>query len=57
MVRAVLGAGGLNENGEVGRRVLPDGRVLAVVPLTFGRARLYVARAETDGMGCYDDGW
>jgi hypothetical protein len=35
------------------RRELPDGRLLFVVPLTFGRARLTVGRGEDT----YDDGW
>ncbi len=35
------------------RRTLPDGRLLFVVPLTFGRARLTVGRDEYT----YDDGW
>lgn len=34
-------------------RELPDGRLLCVVPLTFGRARLTVGR----GLDFYDDGW
>lgn len=32
---------------------LPDGRVVAVVPLTYGRARLTVGPDELQ----YDDGW
>lgn len=36
-----------------GERTLPDGRILIVNPLTFGRARLTVGR---DYLG-YDDGW
>jgi ATP phosphoribosyltransferase len=36
-------------------RQLSDGRVLAVIPLTFGRARLVVARGP--GWMLYDDGW
>ncbi len=35
-------------------RVLDDGRILTVVPLTFGRARLAIGPA---GTGTYDDGW
>lgn len=37
-------------------RTLPDGRVLEVTPLTFGRARLHVTRPEGVGMW-YDDEW
>lgn len=37
------------------RRVLPDGRVLDVWPLTFGRSRLHIG-PEVDGM-FYDDSW
>jgi hypothetical protein len=37
------------------RRVLPDGRVLDVFPLTFGRARLVVSRSADSLL--YDDGW
>lgn len=37
------------------QRVLPDGRWLVVIPLTFGRARLTVSRhVHEDG---YYDGW
>ncbi len=36
-------------------RRLPDGRVLRVFPLTFGRARLGVSRAE--GLYTFDDVW
>ena len=37
-------------------RVLPDGRVLEVIPLTFGRGRLCVSRPEEVGA-FYSDGW
>jgi hypothetical protein len=37
-----------------GTRVLPDGRILAVVPLTFGRARLHIG---PPGSQMWDDGW
>ncbi len=40
-------------NWWIARRTLPDGRLLFVVPLTFGRARLTVGRDEST----YDDGW
>lgn len=34
------------------RKPLPDGRILEVIPLTFGRARIIV------GDGCFvEDGW
>jgi hypothetical protein len=34
-------------------RILPDGRFVAVVPLTFGRARITIG---VDARG-WDDGW
>lgn len=37
----------------IDRRQLPDGRLLFVIPLTFGRARLTVGRDDLT----YDDGW
>lgn len=37
------------------RRVLPDGRFVEVIPLTFGRARLCLGQAH-DTLG-YSDGW
>jgi hypothetical protein len=42
-------------NGQwwIDRRTLPDGRLLFVVPLTFGRARLTVGHDEHT----YEDGW
>lgn len=39
-----------------GEKKLPDGRVLSVDPLTFGRARLCIATAEGYGY-FYEDGW
>jgi hypothetical protein len=33
---------------------LPNGKLLHVVPLTYGRARLHIGPADTE---CYDDGW
>jgi len=36
-------------------RVLPDGRWLVVLPLTYGRARLTISR-DVDAS-TYDDGW
>jgi hypothetical protein len=36
-------------------RVLPDGRALDVLRLTYGRARLVVSPRE--GCDWYDDGW
>lgn len=42
------------EDGIIAERNLPDGRILHVVPLTYGRARLCVGPA--DSM-CYEDGW
>lgn len=37
----------------IARKDLADGRILMVVPLTFGRARLTVGPDEN----VYDDGW
>jgi len=42
----------LNELGEYYHRDLSGGRYVAVIPLTFGRARLIVGKGMT-----YDDGW
>ena len=39
----------------IGPRALPDGRVLDVIPLTFGRARLVVSENATTQF--YLDGW
>ena len=36
-------------------RMLPDGRVLDVIPLTFGRARLVLGPNQL--CGTYDNGW
>lgn len=36
------------------KRVLPDGRGLWVVPLTYGRARLHIGAL---GAYAFDDGW
>jgi hypothetical protein len=35
------------------RRILPDGRILDLLPLTFGRARIAIG----DGGLIYDDFW
>ena len=35
--------------------LLPDGRIVDVVPLTYGRARLVVSRDAR--VNWYDDGW
>jgi hypothetical protein len=37
----------------IDRRTLPDGRLLFVVPLTYGRARLTIGGDEH----WYEDGW
>jgi hypothetical protein len=40
--------------------VLPDNRVLSIIPLTFGRARLCIANPRYDGTPDttgYSDGW
>lgn len=42
--------------GAITERVLPDGRVLSVIPLMFDRARLCIANAA-DAEDSYDDGW
>lgn len=42
------------EEGVVAERNLPDGRLLHVVPLTFGRARLNIG---PQGQQWYSDGW
>jgi hypothetical protein len=34
-------------------KTLPDGRIITVVPLTFGRARLCIGFDEDT----YEDGW
>ena len=34
-------------------KILPDGRVVAVISLTYGRARVTIGR----GFLGYDDGW
>lgn len=39
--------------GALAERIYDDGRIGAVVPLTFGRARLTIGRDELT----YDDGW
>jgi hypothetical protein len=36
------------------KRQLPDGRTIEVVPLTFGRARIYIGPTNEQW---YDDGW
>ena len=36
------------------KRVLPDGRALTLMQLTYGRARLVIG---PDGSPWYDDGW
>jgi hypothetical protein len=40
-----------------GHRVLPDGRVLIVYPLTYGRARLTVSSVESFKNDLIDDSW
>lgn len=44
-----------NERGYLRERLLPDGRRVAVMPLTFARGRIVIGRAS-DPLG-YDDGW
>lgn len=43
-----------DEGGHYATKLLPAGRMLAVDPLTYDRARLYVG---PQGQGYYDDGW
>jgi hypothetical protein len=38
-------------------KTLSDGRVLEVVPLTFGRGRLCLTVRPEDVGFSYDDGW
>ncbi len=39
------------------QKILADGRVISVIPLTFGRARLVVSPdVESNKIG-YEDGW
>jgi hypothetical protein len=40
----------------IAKRILSDGRVAEVFPLTFGRARLGVSRPERYGY-TWDDEW
>jgi hypothetical protein len=35
------------------QKTLPDGRIVAAIPLTFGRARVTIGSNEFT----YDDGW
>jgi hypothetical protein len=37
----------------IAQRTLPDGRLLSVVPLTFGRARVTIGFDQAT----YEDGW
>ncbi len=41
---------------ELGRRPLPDGRVLIVLPLFFGKARLGITTADFEDGG-FNDVW
>jgi hypothetical protein len=45
----------LNERLAYFSRTLPDGRVIDVVPLTFGRARLIIS--EVADTLFWTDGW
>ena len=44
-----------NDRGAYFTRPLEDGRVIDVIPLTFGRARITISR-DLKAMG-YMDGW
>ncbi len=43
-----------DEGGFIAVRMLPDGRALAVVPLTFGRARLCLGPGD---LMTYEKAW
>jgi len=45
----------LNERGAIYTRDLPDGRVLDVVPLALGRARITLSPNREAGW--WTDGW
>lgn len=45
----------LNERGAYCTFALPDNRVIDVIPLTFGRARITISR-DMEDRG-YSDGW
>jgi hypothetical protein len=45
---------GLFHRGTLGDKLLPDGRLAVIYPLTFGRARICVGPA---GVEWYDDSW
>lgn len=34
-------------------KTLPDGRIVAIIPLTYSRARITIGRDEST----YEDGW
>jgi hypothetical protein len=44
----------VDENGFIAVRMLPDGRALTVVPLTYGRARLCLGPGD---LMTYTDAW
>lgn len=46
-----MGCGVIGE--ALAQRTLPDGRIIAALPLTFGRARVTIGRDEMT----YEDGW
>lgn len=54
VLAAILAAA--QAQGPYAERTLPDGRVLSVDPLTFGRARLHITTPEGHGHW-YLDGW
>ena len=45
----------LNERSAILTRVLGDGRVVDVIPLTFGRARIVISNSLVDLT--WTDGW
>jgi hypothetical protein len=46
---------GIDRSWALYTKTLPDGRVVDVAPLTFGRARIVVSR-DAEAM-TWDDGW
>lgn len=56
---SVYEGAGMNEDeryeGMLGHRLLPDGRELMVMPLTFGRARVVIYASQKSWV--YDDGY
>ena len=47
----------MNKEIHIAARKLPDGRLVIIYPLTFGRARLTVSTEQSVELSCYDDAW